>query len=138
MSTLSKRVVVRISDELEQWIGAQAENEGLDSATWVRSMLTRMKNGLVTAQLAQKVQPVRDSSPEPEQLADEPAEPIDTDAMVSEALDIADAQGLTAPREDPEPPIQTTGVRSLVRRPPPFSGAGATPAFIKDHFPESQ
>lgn len=46
MSTLSKRMVIRLADDLDAWIGEQAAREGLDNATWARAVLTRLKNGL--------------------------------------------------------------------------------------------
>jgi len=47
MAALTKRMVIRLGDELEAWIGERAEREGLDNAAWVRSLLTKMMNGLV-------------------------------------------------------------------------------------------
>jgi hypothetical protein len=127
-SNLNKRLVVRLSDDLEQWIGAQAELEGLDTATWVRSILTRMKNRLVPPVNA--VRPtqtaaaaVEEHQEEVQHLTEEALDLVDADAMVAEALATADEQGLTAPRQDQEPEIPPSGVRSLVRRPPPFSTA---------------
>jgi hypothetical protein len=131
-SNLNKRLVVRLSDDLEQWIGAQAELEGLDTATWVRSILTRMKNRLVPPVNAMGEEPL-DLRPRYRDLGVANAEAlatgyrdvgvVDADAMVAEALATADEQGLTAPRQDQEPEIPPSGVRSLVRRPPPFSTA---------------
>ena len=132
MSTLSERMVMRLSPELSEWIGEQAELEGLDSATWVRSHLTRFKNGLIgraavpqiapgrVAQLTEDVaqaNEILDDIP----LIEEATAPVDADAMVAEALGQAEAQGLTAPREDAQQPLDVGGVRALIRRPPPFS-----------------
>jgi hypothetical protein len=126
MASLTKRVVVRISDELELWIAEQAEAEGLDSATWVRSILTRMRNGRGVQQIAAQ-------QPQPGQFADLPQEfdgpPPDPDALLSEALATAEAQGLTEPQPGEEQ-APVNGVRALVRRPMPYSAA-AQPGWIK-------
>lgn len=44
--SLTKRMVIRLPDDLDAWIGEQAAREGLDNATWARAVLTRLKNGL--------------------------------------------------------------------------------------------
>jgi hypothetical protein len=96
-------------------------------------MLTRLKNGRVAVPLTAAVltppaaavpaltEPTQDGEQGPEvQVA---IDPVDAEAMIAEALQAADDQGLTAPRADAEPEIPPGGVRSLVRRPPPFSTA---------------
>jgi hypothetical protein len=47
MPALTKRMVIRLGDELDAWIAAKAEREGLDNAAWVRSVLTKMMNGIM-------------------------------------------------------------------------------------------
>jgi hypothetical protein len=47
MPALTKRMVIRLGDELDAWIAAKAEREGLDNAAWVRSALTKMMNGIM-------------------------------------------------------------------------------------------
>lgn len=44
--TKSKRMIIHLADDLDVWIGEQAAREGLDSPTWARVVLTRLKNGL--------------------------------------------------------------------------------------------
>ena len=47
MATLSKRLVVKIPDDLDTWINQQAEEQGMDAQNWVRSLLTRTMKGLL-------------------------------------------------------------------------------------------
>jgi len=146
MSNLSKRLVVRISEELEQWIGAQAELEGLDSATWVRSILTRMRNGRLP--MAGKPVPISgivdfsmdipsasmtESGPSTAPLSPDPIPvEVDTDAMVAAALGKAESEGLTEPSNGAFPDPPAGGVRALHRPQVPFS-PNAQPDWIQDH-----
>lgn len=128
---LSERIVVRMSDELYRWIGQQAEREGLDSATWVRSTLTKLKNGVQSKPAAQVVEiqaaETEESVPVAEQI-EEQSEPIDIDAMVQQGLAVADAQPQMIEEEQYQEPDVV--VRPLFRRPPPFSQANQ-PGWIK-------
>lgn len=131
MSALTKRVVVRISAELEQWIAAQAELEGLDNATWVRSHLTKMMRGVgspVQALRGEDVIIPGVYEPPTEPVASEPPEPIDVDAMVEQSLAEAEENGLTELPPEPEQP--TASVRPVFRRPAPYSMA-TQPGWIK-------
>jgi len=106
--SLSKRIVVRVSDDLESWIGQQAEQEGLDSATWVRSTLTKIMRGKSIQEAPQYVQ---------DQQPTEPSE-IDIDELVNEGLAASVGQLET---EAAQSEAQSNGVRAIVRRPPPYS-----------------
>lgn len=141
MSTLSKRLVVRLPEDMDAWIGEQAALEGLDNATWVRSVLTRMRNGRLSVSVSavdvvnravrtvgHEAETVAADEP-PEELAEygpdieekQYAPRVDIDAMVAEAVGAAEEQGLTEPREIEQQPIAAGGVRPVFRRPPPFS-----------------
>lgn len=43
--SLSKRVMVRLSDADEAWVAEQAEDEGVDNATFLRMLVTRLRRG---------------------------------------------------------------------------------------------
>jgi len=132
MGTLSKRLVIRLSDDLDQWIGVQCAREGLDNATFVRAVLTRLSNGLppmvamVARSFEQPVGELDGAEPVPQT---EPATDVDIEAMVGQGLELAQAQGLTEPKPEPEAQPQAA-VRPLFRRPPPFS-AGTQPGWIE-------
>lgn len=122
--SLKARVVVRMSDELEQWIGQQADSEGLDSATWVRSTLTKIKNGLA----AKSVAPMEQTFVQQEaQFVEQSEEPVDPDDLVNEALaQAAGQQEMEVAHEQ----AQSNGVRPVFRRPTPYSLANQ-PGWIK-------
>ena len=135
MASLTKRIVVRMSEDLDQWISEQAENEGLDSATWVRATLMRMRKG--TGSIMQDMAMVETNDPThtvtvrtplPETNF-QPESPVDIDAIVSEGLDQAIALG-QAEADVAQEEAQSNGVRALVRRAPPFS-MSAQPGWIK-------
>lgn len=144
MSALTKRVVVRISAELEQWIAAQAELEGLDNATWVRSHLTKTMRGLnvmprntvaLPDHLANLTDPtdaewdeINPIIAKANETPASPSEPIDVDAMVEQSLAEAEENGLTQLPPEPEQP--TASVRPVFRRPAPYSMA-TQPGWIK-------
>lgn len=138
---LTKRLVVRLSADLEQWISSQAEAEGLDTATFARAVFTRLRNGI--APMIGAAAPIRardttvvlsasDYGQLTESGAAEPEvsrEP-DIDAMVTQSLDLAQSQGLMDPKEqDQDQPGAGAGVRPLFKRPTPFTQA--LPNFIK-------
>jgi hypothetical protein len=83
MSTLSKRLVLRISDDLEAWIGKEAESEGLDNATFVRAVLMRLMNGRAPMLGVAPPQPAMTAQDEPQFRVD-PEKPI---TSIDELLD---------------------------------------------------
>lgn len=144
---LTKRLVVRLSADLEQWISSQAEAEGLDTATFARAVFTRLRNGYAPMMIAQGsrsamqngelvpivgAQVTESGAAEPPASLDpaNPSEIPDIDAMVTQSLDLAQSQGLMDPKEqDQDQPGAGAGVRPLFKRPTPFTQA--LPNFIK-------
>lgn len=143
---LTKRLVVRLSADLEQWISSQAEAEGLDTATFARAVFTRLRNGI--APMIKKAPLRAMGHGVPSQYEDEEIEMLsaqvtesgaaepevsrepDIDAMVNQSLTIAQSQGLMDPKEqDQDQPAAGAGVRPLFKRPTPFTQA--LPNFIK-------
>jgi hypothetical protein len=157
------RIVVRMSEELRDWVHEQAQLGEQDDAAFVRMVLSNLRRGGVAAPTAALVVPapvamVRDvlnvssaaqevveqptfaeQSPQAaasayaEATADRPS--IDLDALVDGALDQAVAEGLTEPQIEAtngEPP--PAGVRSLFRRPVPFSPGGNQLARIEQYL----
>jgi len=156
------RIVVRMSEELRDWVHEQAQLGEQDDAAFVRMVLSNVRRGTVAAPMIAAalvpvaVPPVRDvlivGSHEPieqpavaseapqaaasafaEASADKPS--VDVDALVDGALDQAVAEGLTEPQIEAangEPP--PAGVRSLFRRPVPFSPGGNQLARIEQYL----
>lgn len=124
MADLTKRLVVRISDDLHAWIGQQAEQEGLDSATWVRSTLTKMMRGKSSFRETFEGQTLDGQAIRAEVLTGpmppsaEEADPIDIDALVDEGLSQVIGQ---AEMQEAQEQAHSNGVRAVMRRPPPFS-----------------
>ncbi len=131
---LKSRIVVRISEDLESWIAEQGEREGLDPATWVRSILTSMRNGRLAAPIVQPMHTVQASAPIETLPPEPPADPVDTDAMVKEALGAAAEDGLLASAADLEAQGDAPaagGARPLYRPPVRFSPS-QQPGWIED------
>ena len=86
------RIVVRMSNELREWLDVESKKMELDSAAWVRMQLTSMKNG-APPPLAQQPSGWLDR-------ADDPS--VDIDAMVGETMATAglDAETLAMPPID--------------------------------------
>jgi hypothetical protein len=90
MAALTKRMVIRLPDDLDTWIGEQSAREGLDNATWARAVLTRLKNGLppIAGSQPQRVVTARDE-PYP-QTGIDPYQPIDDlDALLESRVEQA-------------------------------------------------
>lgn len=134
-STLNTRLVVRLPDDLLAWIDEQAAAESLDSATWVRATLARMRSGHVNTPI------------EPHLAANDEA--VSVADLVNESLGESSGTPMTAPAYDfgPSkaanalalnegavemlaPPSGNGGVKPMVRQPPPFS-AGNQPRWIE-------
>jgi hypothetical protein len=147
------RIVVRMSEELRDWVHEQAQFGEQDDAAFVRMVLSNLRRGGVTAPIAAAVAPapvamVRDvlnASSAAQEVIEQPASAedqpqaaapsIDVDALVADTLDQAVAEGLTEPHFEAangEPP--PAGVRSLFRRPVPFSPGGNQLARIEQYL----
>ena len=75
------RIVVRMSNELREWLDVESKKMELDSAAWVRMQLTGMKNGAPTL----ATPPCAPEQPGAwHERADDPS--IDIDAMVDETM----------------------------------------------------
>lgn len=69
MAALTKRIMIRLADDLDAWISEQSAREGLDNATWARAVLTRLKNGLPP--IAGVASPMQFESPVAEQSSND-------------------------------------------------------------------
>lgn len=149
--TKDARLTLRITAELDLWLGHEAASRGLDKAAFARMALFERMNGppaQVHALLAAAVPVQRDvltvaSTPDaslPQDFTNEPSqiEPagdpsaLDVDALVNEELNKAEALGLADARniegQAAAESLAGAGVRPLMRRAPPFSQS--LPAFL--------
>jgi len=103
-------VPVELPAVVKAWVDAQAEELGLDAATWIRMRLVLMSKG---AQLPEAELPdwrqVERAPPSVEESA--------LDAIVGEKLADAEASGAA----EPPPPQDANQVRALRRPPTPYS-----------------
>jgi hypothetical protein len=146
------RIVVRMSEELRDWVHEQAHLGEQDDAAFVRMVLSNLRRGTVAAPMVGaparatapvvrdvlQVSSVPDDVVEHSEIKDQTqaaAPSIDVDALVADTLDQAVAEGLTEPQIEAangEPP--PAGVRSLFRRPVPFSPGGNQLARIEQYL----
>lgn len=127
MATKQNRLVMRLSPDMDEWIGRQAAIEELDKSAWVRTQLARIRRGegIEPTHLPRAAQL---TVPEDAQQ-DQPSEVhIDTDALVANALEHAQSQGLTEPEEQANP-VPQGGVKALRR--PISTMAGGNHAAIE-------
>lgn len=132
------RVTVRMSEELDAWVQTEAGRREMDKAAFIRLVLAERKAGLdhpvmvvpPPTMVGQQFEGAGATHVIP---ADHAAHPeFDIDDLVNDALEHADAQGLTAhqPREE-ELLMEEAGARSLSRRPTRYSPASG-PAHLRD------
>jgi hypothetical protein len=140
------RIVVRMSEELRDWVHAQASLGEQDDAAFVRMVLSNLRRGRTPISQTASTAPVttpapirRDildvasgAAPQPagaapslvEELAGEPAIAVDVDAMVASAVAVAEEEGLTVEQlEESQGEMPDGGVKPLFRRPIAFSPA---------------
>lgn len=148
------RIVIRMSEELRDWVHEQALLGEQDDAAFVRMVLSNLRRGTGVAPMMVAPAPVAmpivrdvlavasapDRMDEPPAIESAPAEraTIDLDAMIGNALDEAEAQGLTERQietSNGEPP--PAGVRALFRRPVPMSPGGSQLARIEQYLASS-
>lgn len=130
------RVTLRITDDLDQWLEAQATLKGLDKAAFARMVLFDRMNGapqmepfIVSAPVHVPIprdildlsQPEASNNSDP--APDHGSAGFDPNDLVSAALSSAEEQGLT---EMPEPEVHDNGagVRPLIKPPTPFAQGG--------------
>lgn len=152
--TKDDRIVVRMSAELRAWVHEQAQLGEQDDAAFVRMVLSNVRRGATTAPMLAVPAPVaapmvRDvlSVATPvtqgypaagdaggDYVDDRPqsaAPAIDIDAMVGDAFEQAEAEGLTERQiEEGQGDMPDSGVRPLFRRPVPFS-RGTQPMHLQ-------
>ena len=121
------RLTVRITAELDTWLGVEGEKRGLDKAAFARMLLFEQMSGTSRPPFYETLQALAerpDLPPQETPLNDleMPAgasEAPDVDEMISAALDTAE----TSPRRSNEEPApsHTSGVRSIMRPAVPYS-----------------
>lgn len=98
MSTNNTRITIRLPEDLYAWVEEQAAALALDAAAFVRMSLQQRRTGHVSAPKPQTVrgggEPSIVDAETYQELTTAPVEDI-----VSQALDRADAEGTTAPRQ---------------------------------------
>lgn len=129
------RIVVRMSEELRDWVHAQAQLGEQDDAAFVRMVLSNLRRG-VGAPVQPQLRPPEmqygpggiaalstSETPAVAQADDDHQTfdvQIDLDDLVGSALEQADAQGLTQ-AQPREPSIPASGVRAIMRPSVPYS-----------------
>ena len=115
------RIIVKMSQDLKDWVHSQAIREDLDEGIWVRMQLAKIGRGegIPALRLPRAVQlevqePIYDTA---EQQIEEHSEPVDTEALIANALEDANIQ---PPPTALIPPPQ--GVRSLRKPQTPLTG----------------
>ena len=103
-------VPIELPAVVKAWVDVQAEELGLDAATWIRMKLVLMSKG---------AQPPETELPDWRQVERVPpsVEESALDAIVGEKLADAEAAGAA----EPPPPQDANQVRALRRPPTPYS-----------------
>jgi hypothetical protein len=128
-ASLKSRLVVRLPDDLLAWIEQQAQAESLDSATWVRATLSRMRNG--QPELAANYESVSVADLVNESLGDSPGTPIAPPAYDFGPSKAASALQLNEGAvEMMAPPAGDGGIKPMVKQAPRFS-ASNQPRWIE-------
>lgn len=151
------RIVVRMSEDLRDWVHAQAAAREMDDAAYVRMLLAEARSGvtatrikaetpLVVAQaqpiqrdvlaVATVVEKVADvETAEAARGAEGPAAPVDLNALVDAAFDDAEQAGLTQAYElEGDGEMPAPDIRPIFRRPVPFSPATQHPQVAQMLF----
>ncbi len=122
MAALSKRLVIRLGDDLDAWITQRATLEGLDNAAWVRSLLAKTMNGLVPLP-AHSHQPSATPQTEPDpRIGIDPNPPTDDlDTLLANRVEQAAESAspspfVTAPPAEDDLSHERVGVAHPLRR----------------------
>lgn len=116
---------------VKAWVKAQAEDVGLDPASWLTMQIVLMSKRSDSPQYFEtyrgvRIQPQSEPQPEPQP---EPVPEFELDAIVGAKLAEAEAAGLAEPAPQPEQSPESAEVRPLRRPPTPFS-AQTTPRHL--------
>lgn len=125
------RLTIRLTDDLDAWLAAQAALNGLDKAAFARMLMFRAMNGQAEADVMarhplmaathQAVEPI-------DAQGDEVETDVDIEALVATKVQEAEASGKlrqgapVAETEDVDPAMAELGMRPFQRAPPPHFG----------------
>ena len=119
------RLIVPMDAELLAWVGEQAKADDRSAASWARYLFTKMRRGegkagqrLPRVAQLEVQEPIYDTA---DQQSEEHSEPVDTEALIANALEDANIQ---PPPTALIPPPQ--GVRSLRKPQTPLTGGNAS------------
>lgn len=140
MAANDRRLTFRLSAELDEWLGAEGQNLGLDKGAFARLILSQARNGrgltVAPAQLATHptTPPWEELPAEPPQLTEsttpiselEPHPEVNLDDLVSDAIESAPVAPLPPNQEDMI--YRESGVRAISR--PVSKLHGSLPSWI--------